>query len=623
VSSGATLLCSPVSNLRTPSSLRRACRVLIAVALLSLTSATVKAEVIATDDASNYSGFTGSENFGSGFGSWVKRTDLNAGTFLDNSSADIRTGGKSWGLFANTANQTNNVVVYRPFNTGLAVGNTFSIKLDNNSITSGTAMGFVLKSNTTSANTGDYNNGARFEYLFVGGDTNYSYVDNTGRQSSGVPFRSSGMTLFVVVSGTNTFNLYINDAAGTTSLGSVTAKTMTGSGTITSFDIYNRDTDNDQYFNSVTVFNPEYTGGAGNWSTAGNWLTSNKVLDGNNVIFSGAGGAAVNDLSNANANFGNVQQINLLTFKAGAGAYTLSGNALNINGGITNSSSNLQTTNINLTLGAAQTFAGGASGMQFGSAAGAGNGAINNNGFLLTTSGTNTFNGIISGSGGLTVSASSTTTLKGTNTYGGLTTVTGTLEINNTGTTTGKIGGTSSVTMNSGGTLLLSGSNTVSDRINDSATMTLNGGKLNTGGLSEGSTSTAGIGALTLQDNSIIDLGAGASILHFAASNLASWVSGKILEIDNWSGSQSGGGVDQLIFGSNSSGLTSQQIAEVQFLNPAGFSAGTYGAMILSNGELVPVPEPSTWIAGALVFGTLLVRQRRRFSRVCCIKTKL
>jgi hypothetical protein len=74
-------------------------------------------------------------------------------------------------------------------------------------------------------------------------------------------------------------------------------------------------------------------------------------------------------------------------------------------------------------------------------------------------------------------------------------------------------------------------------------------------------------------------------------------------------------GTDQLIFGTTSSGLTASQIAEIQFLNPGGFSAGTYGAMILANGEIVPVPEPSTWVAGGLAFASLLYSQRRRLSR--------
>ncbi len=121
--------------------------------------------------------------------------------------------------------------------------------------------------------------------------------------------------------------------------------------------------------------------------------------------------------------------------------------------------------------------------------------------------------------------------MSATSSYNGATTVSGgTLSIFFDSSNPGKLSNTSSITVNSGGTLLLSGTVGSADRINNSATMTLNGGKFNTGGLSET------LGALTLQASSIIDLGAGASILHFADSHLASWTAAQILEIDNWSG---------------------------------------------------------------------------------------
>jgi hypothetical protein len=147
--------------------------------------------------------------------------------------------------------------------------------------------------------------------------------------------------------------------------------------------------------------------------------------------------------------------------------------------------------------------------------------------------------------------------------------------------------------------------------------MTLNGGTFDTGGLSEhgASNNTTGIGALTLQSSSIIDMTSGASIINFANSSGATW-SGT-LSIYNWSGTPvTGGGTDQLSFGTDPSALTPGQLAEFQFYSDSGTTAFGAGAIILSNGEVVPVPEPSTWVAGGLAFAALAFTQRRRLSRL-------
>ena len=139
--------------------------------------------------------------------------------------------------------------------------------------------------------------------------------------------------------------------------------------------------------------------------------------NGSNLTFAGT-----TRLSNTNDNLTSVGSI---TFDNTAGAFTLSGNALTISGGITNNSTSTQTVGMNLTLGAAQ---------QFDAASGnlAVNGTINNGGNALTVTGSSntTLGGVVSGAGALLKSGAGTLTVSGNNTYGGGTTVSaGTLTV--------------------------------------------------------------------------------------------------------------------------------------------------------------------------------------------------
>jgi autotransporter-associated beta strand protein len=148
------------------------------------------------------------------------------------------------------------------------------------------------------------------------------------------------------------------------------------------------------------------------------------------------------------------------------------------------------------------------------------------------------------------------------------------------------------------------------DQIVNTAKVGLSGGTLALNGFIEGTRSTVGVGSLTLSANSIIDL-ASTSLIHFADSSGQTW-SGT-LSIYNWSGtSTTGGGTEAILFGTNTSGLTQQQLDSVQFYSGSGTGAFPMGAVILSDGEIVPAPEPSTWIGGSLALGAIWFTQRRR-----------
>jgi hypothetical protein len=77
--------------------------------------------------------------------------------------------------------------------------------------------------------------------------------------------------------------------------------------------------------------------------------------------------------------------------------------------------------------------------------------------------------------------------------------------------------------------------------------------------------------------------------LRFANSAVIPWDAVAVLVIKNWRGSTNGGGSHRIVFGTNETGLTSQQLAQTRFRDPAGLPTGDYSATILNTGEIVPL----------------------------------
>jgi autotransporter-associated beta strand protein len=205
----------------------------------------------------------------------------------------------------------------------------------------------------------------------------------------------------------------------------------------------------------------------------------------------------------------------------------------------------------------------------------------------------------------LTKTGSGTLTLTGNiaNTYSGNTLISaGTVILDKTAGTNAIAG---NITIQSAGTLLLAESH----QINNSSNLTLAGGIFGTQGNSEA------LGTLTLNATSTIDLGHGSSILQFANSTFTVWQPSAQLQIQNWSGLTTGGGTDQIYFGNSNTGLNASKLGQIQFINPAGFAPGTYGAKILSTGEVVPVPEPASILTAALLLIFCLFRMQRKNMR--------
>ena len=206
----------------------------------------------------------------------------------------------------------------------------------------------------------------------------------------------------------------------------------------------------------------------------------------------------------------------------------------------------------------------------------------------------------------MTKTTAGTVTLTGANTFTGATTVNAGTLILSANPGSSALGATSSVTVNSGGTLMLAGN----DQINNAATMTLNGGTFALGGKSEGAAGTTGLGALTLTATSTIDFAVGTttSVVQFA--DLGTHTAGALLQIINWNGiPDAGGGTERLLFAGTTTSFTSLYAqSDVSFNGLAGYNAIQIGGYY----EITAVPEPSTYIAGALALATIGFHQARR-----------
>ncbi len=174
------------------------------------------------DDASQpaYAGgwFYG-DNGGTGFGPWVfaasgpissQWNGFYIGSSTNNGGGEspgIDVNGDSWGIYANN---NNIAAAYRAIATGaLQVGQSLSFSMDNGYINSGGPyVGFVLRNGDSTTN---YVAGARFQFVFFGGQDDYQIYDNSGQQDSGIFFTDTGLQFVFTLVTADTYNLQVID----------------------------------------------------------------------------------------------------------------------------------------------------------------------------------------------------------------------------------------------------------------------------------------------------------------------------------------------------------------------------------------------------------------------------
>ena len=149
-----------------------------------------------TDSPSNYTAWSNGATGGNGFGVWTLTTAGSAGNFYGSTSAntDMNVGTvNGFGLWANPGGTS---TARRDFNTPMAAGDSFAVRLDNGNIAGGAEVGFALAD--SSGNT-------RFRFYFVGGSNNYSITDTTTNRNSGWAFTSGGLSLTLTLNSSNTY----------------------------------------------------------------------------------------------------------------------------------------------------------------------------------------------------------------------------------------------------------------------------------------------------------------------------------------------------------------------------------------------------------------------------------
>jgi fibronectin-binding autotransporter adhesin len=290
----------------------------------------------------------------------------------------------------------------------------------------------------------------------------------------------------------------------------------------------------------------------GNWSTVQNWDADTLPDFLMPITFAGTTNLLTNNDLNALAVSG-------ITFGAGAGAFTLRGNAITLNGSIVNNALASQTINLAMTIDFAQT--------------------INVAGSSLTIGPGGTSSGVISGFGGLDKTGAGTLVLTGANTYSGptsigITAAGGTLTVGvggtlGNGTSPLSIGsGTNTGTLDVGANGATVGTLTVASNTATANTITIGSGQTFTvsgdvliGGINGGATGANPITGLNVSGNGgTLKFGSGA---------------GGMFIVGNTKGANTGGG--DTINGTLDLSTVSTFIADYGSTGIIGIGAGNTG----------------------------------------------
>ncbi len=149
-------------------------------------------------------GQDGGQNWGGGWA--LSATTENAGHFLASGETNQVTLPYAWGLWANSGGLSDAV---RPFSDHLHVGDEFRVRFENNWVEGGGVVGVGLQ-NRFGQNL--------FEFLFLGGATNYIINDAESARDTEIPFTGSGLDLIFELTSATDYAFSANGTAFTGTL---------------------------------------------------------------------------------------------------------------------------------------------------------------------------------------------------------------------------------------------------------------------------------------------------------------------------------------------------------------------------------------------------------------------
>lgn len=174
-----------------PGGLRISGLCLALVAFAAGQSPAVATTFIATDNASNYGATFIGANGGDGFGNWTSNSQGGGGSYVGSTGL----GGTSFGVYAGGGGG-NSFTAYRPFDTPLAVNDTFSVQFQPTSIAGGGSVGVSLFVSGVERGT----------FYFNGGGSNWGWNAGAGGASTSQGF-SGAVTMAITRTGTNSYSL--------------------------------------------------------------------------------------------------------------------------------------------------------------------------------------------------------------------------------------------------------------------------------------------------------------------------------------------------------------------------------------------------------------------------------